>query len=359
MPGPAYAYRLIEPGRPLERVELPAPTPGAGEVTIQVAGCGLCHTDVAFASGEVRTRRALPLSLGHEVAGIVTDAGSEEVQRLVGCPVVVPAVLPCAACAACRAGRPTICSRQRMPGCDIDGGFATWMVVPARHLCLVPAPADGGVGPEGLSLWELAVIADALTTPLEAIARADVVEGDLVVVIGAGGVGGFAVQIAVARGARVVAVDVDPRRLEQAVGHGAAMALDARNVQGRVLKERIAEFARIEDIPGFRHKIFECSGTAAGQESAFSLLSFGAQLGVVGYTRDPVSLRLSNLMAFDAVARGNWGSDPTRLSEALALVVAGSVKLRSCLRGYDLSDVNQVLAAAAAGKLDHRPVLRP
>ena len=120
-------------------------------------------------------------------------------------PVLVPAVLPCGECDFCRAGRGNACPHQKMPGNDIHGGFSSHMMVPAAPL----VPLDGA--PEGFPLDDLSVVADAVSTAYQAALRADLCAGDLAVVVGAGGVGGFLVQIARALGARVVACDVKPR----------------------------------------------------------------------------------------------------------------------------------------------------
>jgi 6-hydroxycyclohex-1-ene-1-carbonyl-CoA dehydrogenase len=218
----AYGFRLAAHRQPLEQHELPTLEPGPDEVVVQVAGCGVCHTDVGFAFDGVPTRHPLPLVLGHEIAGRVVAAG-ERASAWLGKNVLVPAVIPCGACAACRAGRATICSQQFMPGNDGDGGFATHTRVPARGLCPIPDKL-----PAGLTLEMLSVVADAVTTPFEAIRRAEVSADDVTVFVGVGGVGGFGVQIAAARGAAVVAIDTDSERLELAAGHGASLTLDAQ-----------------------------------------------------------------------------------------------------------------------------------
>src|SRR3970040_1428406 len=105
------------------------------------------------------------------------DAASEGHDALVGRPVLVPAVIPCDACALCRAGRDTACTAQLMPGNDVHGGFATHVVVPARHL--VPLPDDL----TGDALAELSALSDAVTTPYQALRRAGVSAGDLVVIL--------------------------------------------------------------------------------------------------------------------------------------------------------------------------------
>src|SRR5579884_2317716 len=162
----AQGYRLVAPGAPLEPCELGVLEPAGDEVVVEVAGCGVCHTDVGYATEGVPTRHPLPLILGHEIAGRVVEAG-ERAGEWLGRAVIVPAVIPCGTCAACRAGRVTICRHQFMPGNDGDGGFATHVRVPARGLCPVPETL-----PKGITLAMLSVVADAVTTPFEAIRRA-------------------------------------------------------------------------------------------------------------------------------------------------------------------------------------------
>ena len=152
------SYRMVQPEKPLERLEQPAPVPGKGEVLVEVAGCGVCHTDLSFYSGKVRTNRPPPLVLGHEVAGTVVESG-EGFEDLLGQAVVVPAVLPCGECALCRGGRANACRAQKMPGNDMDGGFASHLCVPGRSVVRVGNPVPGH------ELWQLAVVADAVTTP--------------------------------------------------------------------------------------------------------------------------------------------------------------------------------------------------
>ena len=348
-----YGFRLIEPGQPLERWTMPSPSPEPGQVVVEVAGCGVCHTDVSFAVDGVPTRHPLPLVLGHEISGRVVDAGGEA-GEWVGRRVIVPAVVPCGACDSCAAGRPTICRRQFMPGNHGHGGFATHVTVPAYGLCPVPE-----VLPAGVSLALLSVVADAVTTPLEAIRRAGLGGDDVAVFVGAGGVGGFGVQIAAALGAAVVAIDVDVARLDLASAHGAARVLNASELDGREIKAAVRGFAKETERAGIGLKIFETSGTAAGQRTAWSLLGPGAHLAVVGFTPEKLELRLSNLMAFDAKAEGNWGSAPERYPEALELVLGGKVALEPYVEMHPLDRAPEVLEAVAEHRLSGRAILVP
>lgn len=349
----AHAYQLVAAGKPLEVRELDALEPAADEVVVQVAGCGICHTDVGFAFDGVPTRKPFPIVLGHEISGRVVEAG-ENARAWMGRLVVIPAVIPCGTCAACRAGRPTICRNQFMPGNDGDGGFATHVRVPARGLCAVPEPLPSGIASEFLS-----VIADAVTTPWEAIRRASVGPEDVAVFVGVGGVGGFGVQIAAALGAAVVAVDVDEEKLGLASDHGAGLVLNSATLGEKELKAAVRNFVKTSGRRGIGLKIFETSGTTAGQQTAFGLLDFGAYLAVVGYSAKKAEFRLSNLMAFDATARGNWGCPPDQYPAALDPVLKGKVAIAPYIEVHSLDEAPQVFEAVARHAIRRRVILKP
>ncbi len=342
-------------GEPMvsEPFELGAPSPG--HVVVEVAGCGVCHTDLGYFYDGVRTNHPLPLVLGHEVSGRVVQAGAGA-ERWIGKAVLVPAVIPCGECDPCRRGKATICATQKMPGNDVDGGFATHLAVPARGLCAVD---EARLAAAGLALADVSVVADAVTTPYQAVVQAGVGPGDLAVVIGVGGVGSYCVQIAAALGAKVVAIDVDPAKLEALAGHGVALGLDARKLDPKSLKKQIAEFAKASGLRSREWIIFECSGSAAGQATAWSLLVHGATLAVVGFTMDKVEVRLSNLMAFHARALGNWGCPPDLYPAALQLVLDGRVQVGPFVERRPLAEINQVFADVHARKLTRRAVLVP
>jgi 6-hydroxycyclohex-1-ene-1-carbonyl-CoA dehydrogenase len=349
----AYGFQLSAPNTPLQLCEFPVLDPGPEELVVQVAGCGVCHTDVGFAFDGVPTRHPLPLILGHEISGRVVATG-EKASSWLGRSVIVPAVIPCESCLACRAGRATICRQQFMPGNDGHGGFASHVLIPSRGLCAVPEPL-----PSGLTLEMLSVIADAVTTPYEAIRRSGLGREDIAIIVGAGGVGGFGVQIAAALGAAVAAIDIDQERLELASRHGAGLVLDARSTDLRGLKAAVRAFGKESSRKGIGLKIFEMSGTPAGQTTAFGLLDHGAYLGVVGFAPKTAELRLSNLMAFDATARGNWGCPPDQYPAALKLVLEGKVTLAPFIEFHSLEEAPDILDAVAKRTLRRRVILRP
>lgn len=351
------SWQMTGVGAPLVRArrELNLETLAPGTVVVRVAGCGVCHTDLGFLYDGVPTRHALPLTLGHEISGVVTHAGPGA-EAWLGRGVVVPAVIPCGECAACRAGRGAICARQIFPGNDDHGGFASHVQVPARGLC----PVDHGrLEASGLGLADLAVVADAVTTPYQAILNAGLRPGEVAVFVGIGGVGLFGVQIALAMGAHVAAIDTDPVKIERALAVGAEWARVAGPGGDKALKAELRQWAKEKGHPTTGWRIFETSGHPAGQSLAFSLLSHGAHLGVVGYTKEKVTIPLSNLMAFDATARGTWGCLPEHYPAVVGLIAEGKLKLGPYTERIPLSRINEVFAALHRGEQKKRPILIP
>lgn len=351
----SYRWMMNEPGQPFQKVAFEPDQPGAGEVIVEVAGCGVCHTDLGYFYDGVRTNHELPLALGHEISGRVTAAG-EGCEALVGKAVIIPAVIPCGECDLCQRGLKNICRNQKMPGNDIQGGFATHITVPGHCLCEID---EAKLAAAGLSLPDVAVIADALTTPYQACVQADINEGDLAIVIGIGGVGGYAVQIARAMGATVIAIDVDEEKLAKQKEFGASLTLNAKEYEGKALKKAISSYAKENGLRTTEWKIFECSGTSAGQNTAFGLLTFGAHIAVVGFTMAKLEIRLSNLMAFHAKAQGNWGCSPDYYPAALALVLDGKVTMEPFVQQHPLDQINEIFTAAHEHKLTARAILVP
>lgn len=351
----AIAWTVHALGAPMRREER-SETPGPGEVIVAVAGCGICHTDLGFYYEGVPTRHPLPLTLGHEIAGTVVAAGAGA-EPWLGRQVVVPAVIPCGACDPCLFGRGQICAQQVFPGNDVHGGFASHLRVPARGLCAVPDLKDRARNRAGLGLADLAVVADAVSTPYQAATRAGLQPGDLAVVVGVGGVGGFCVQIAAALGANVFAIDVDEARLERMRAFGAGAT--SRPDDFKALRAQVRSFAKAHGVPSFRWKIFECSGAPAGQTTAYSLLEHGGYLSVVGFTPQKIEIRLSNLMAFDATVQGNWGCLPALYPGALDLVLSGQVQLGPFIERRPLDAIQESFAELHAHAPSRRIILCP
>jgi 6-hydroxycyclohex-1-ene-1-carbonyl-CoA dehydrogenase len=345
------AVRFTEVGAPLVIEEVPKPEPGEDQVLVQVAGCGVCHTDIGFWKDGVPTKKGPPLTLGHEISGKVIEAGSQY-DSMLNREVIVPAVIPCGVCELCKEGRGNICRGQMMPGNDIDGGFAEYVVTPGQGLCVVE---DRG----GYELAELSVIADAVTTPYQAVVRSGLREGDLAIVVGVGGVGTHCVQVASALGAHVVAIDVDDKKLSAVADRGAGLTINSAQSDFKAIKKQIGGQAKEWGCTGHSWKIFECSGQPGGQDTAFGLLTYASTLLVVGFTLAKREVRLSNLMAFDATVQGTWGCKTELYPEALKLVIEDKVTLKPFIQTYPMSEAPDVIQQVADHKIDKRAILIP
>ncbi len=345
------------PGKPMARKSRNE-SPGEGQVLVEVAGCGVCHTDLGYYYDGVPTRHPFPLTLGHEVSGRVVKTG-KGAEKWNGRAVVVPAVMPCGSCDACLHGHGSVCPTQIFPGNDVHGGFGTHLVVPAAGLCPVPDLADRVQNVAGLDLAALSVIADAVSTPFQAIYRSGLERGDLAVFVGLGGVGGFGAQIAASRGAVVVGIDPDQGRLDALVPYGVKAGFRPDLLDAKALKGAVRDLAKERRIPSWRHRIFECSGTKGGQETAFNLVGHGSYLSLVGFTTARVEVRLSNLMAFDATVQGNWGCLPKYYPAVVDLALSGKVALEPFIERRPMSSINETFADLKEHRVAKRVVLVP
>jgi len=337
----------------IERKSIPVPELKDGEVLVEIAGCGVCHTDLGYFYMGVPTVQKPPLTLGHEISGVVVE-GEE---KWLGKEVIVPAVMPCNRCPICEMGRGNRCLSQKMPGNSLGvyGGFSSHIPVPSEDLCEVGDRGD-------VPLSHLAVIADAVTTPYQAAKRADLREGDRVVVIGVtGGVGVYMAQMAKAFGAStVIGIARNEQKLERALKYGADFTINSRDKDAKAVREEVKAYCKEKGLPhNWGWKIFECSGSRAGQEMALGLLSFVGKLVVVGFTMAKVEYSISRLMAFDAEMIGTWGCLPGYYPDALKLVLEGKVQIEPFVETRPMSSIVETFEEAHAGKLMRRVVLVP
>lgn len=346
----------VETGRSVEGelklVEIPVPELQPTEALVEIAGCGVCHTDLGYFYNGVPTVTTPPLTLGHEISGVVV-AGDN---KFVGKEVIVPAVMPCNSCPICDAGRGNRCLSQKMPGnsLSIYGGFSSHIPVPSDNLCVVKNRGD-------FQLAELAVIADAVTTPYQASVRAELKKGDNVVIIGTGGVGSYVVQMAKAFGARtVVGVDLDPEKLKRALQYGADFVINSTAKDAKAVRDEFQEICRTNGLPSkYGWKVFEVTGVAAGQAIALRLLSFIGKLIVIGFGTQKNEFSISRLMALDAEIIGTWGCLPQHYPKVLKLVLEKTIKIRPFTETRPMRKIKEVFEEAHAGKLMKRIVLTP
>lgn len=335
----------------LEKAELPVPELQPGESLVEVAGCGVCHTDLGYFYDGVPTVQKPPLTLGHEISGMVV-AGD-----LLGKKVIVPAVMPCNACPICASGRGNRCLAQKMPGNSLGpyGGFSSHIPVPSQDLCVIEDT-------KGLPLSHYAVVADAVTTPYQAAVRADFREGDLAVVIGAtGGVGVYMTQMVKALGARfVVAIARSEEKLQRSLKYGADAIINSKDKDARQVQNEFREICKAKGLPhNWGWKIFEVTGTKAGQEIGLTLLSFVGKLIVVGFGMAKNEYSISRLMAFDAEIIGTWGCLPKYYPIVLDMVQQGKIQIEPFLETRPMSSIKEAFEEAHSGKIMRRIVLEP
>ena len=310
--------------RPLTVEDIPVPEPGPEEVLVKVAACGLCHTDLHYLDHGTPTFKKPPLVLGHEVAG--TLASPDPTGRLgEGDPVLLPAVISCGRCDACRSGRENICENGVMLGNNIDGGYAEYLTVPAKDVFRLP---------EEIPLVEGSIIADALTTPYHAVMnRGRVRPGDRVVVVGCGGVGLNVVQMAAAVGARVVGVDVSDAKLDWARRLGAEAVLNSAGAErpDKALRELTDGGAAVA---------FEAVGRPETQELAVSAVRTGGRVVFVGYSPKPMELNAGRVMFRELEIVGSLGCRPVDYPRVIDLVRQGRIRVTELVnRRFPLDDI--------------------
>ncbi len=211
------AIRLVEPAQPLQLSDLPDPTPGANEVVVDVQRAGICHTDAHYRSG--LGTLTLPRTLGHEVAGVISATGADVKDLREGQRVALHYLTSCGTCERCTKYGEQFCPEGGMLGKEVDGGYAQRVVVPAFNAIPIP---------DGVSSDVAAIMMCSTATAYHALRLASITAGESVAVLGFGGLGVSAVQLARALGAsEVYAVDVVPSKLELASQFG-AIPLDAR-----------------------------------------------------------------------------------------------------------------------------------
>jgi propanol-preferring alcohol dehydrogenase len=214
------AARLHRIHGPLQIDRIPIPSPGPNDILLEVKASGICHSDLNYRDGVAPVRR-LPITLGHEITGIVAGKGRKVKDIRLGETVLVHYVSSCGKCPYCRTNRENLCSSYQMIGKDIDGGFSQYAVVPARSAVLLP---------RAIPFEQGAILGCAVSTAYHALKRGRVQPGDSVVIIGAGGLGMHAVQLAkrIFRAGTIIAVDRFDWKLEQAMKLGATGTVNAK-----------------------------------------------------------------------------------------------------------------------------------
>jgi len=266
------AIQLIEIGQPLEAREVPIPEPGPNEICVRVQAAGICRSDVHYRSG-LGTVGPFPHTPGHEVAGIVEKIGSEVMVLQHGQRVALHYMITCGECSMCRTGREQFCLSGRMIGKDIAGGYAEAIVIPARNA--VPLPDE-------VSFEHGAVLMCSTATVFHALRKGRLAPGESVAVVGVGGLGLSAVQLALIFGAtEVFAIDIDESKLETAAGYG---AIPIHAATGNPVEEVARRTGRGVDL------VLELIGLPQTMRQSVEMLGVQGRAVMVGLASEPLIL---------------------------------------------------------------------
>ena len=329
--------------QPLQLKERPVPSPGPGEVLLKVQACGICGTDLKIVGGKLPGIISLPHVPGHEIAGEIAAVGAGVEGLRAGDRGIVYMYVTCRDCELCRTGRENICFSVRRLGFELPGGFAQYVKLPAYSFCRVGAQSP---------LHEMAVLTDAVATPyhaLKSIAR--VRQGDAVLVVGAGGLGLHAVQLARLAGARVAAVDVREESLEQARSHGAELLVHPQRVDPR---------KAVLDWTGGTGADIVLEGVGQNVTFSWSLrcLKRGGTLVIMGYDPlHPLEVDSKEMHYNEWRIAGTRATTKQELLELIELTERGLLK-PVVARTLPLDQVNAGLEAVRGGDQVGRVVIR-
>jgi len=303
---------LLSEYKKLSVVDMPVPDIGEGDVLVRVRACGICGSDIHGYDGSTG-RRIPPLVMGHEAAGVVERVGAGVRGFEPGDRVSFDSTVSCGACAFCRSGRINLCDNRTVLGVSTGeyrrhGAFAEYVAVPSRIVYKLP---------DGLP-FERAALLEAVSVAVHAVSRRVPAPDDTAVIVGSGMIGVLILQVLRAKGiARVLAVDVDPRKRALAIRIGAAHALDPA--------ERDVP-ATVRELTGGRGAgvSFEVVGHSDTLSTAIRCLRKGGTAVLVGNLSPKVELPLQEVVSREIDVLGSCASSG-EIPESIDLLARGAV----------------------------------
>jgi propanol-preferring alcohol dehydrogenase len=345
------AFQLLAVGEPPRIVEIPVPVPGPGQILVRVTAASICHTDLAVAAFDDQTLTAwgidLPMTLGHETAGVVEVAGAGVTDVAVGDPVLVNSAWGCGTCDRCARGAENLCLRVKeagvkSPGIAGQGGMAEFILVDSiRHL-----------HPLGdVDAVKAAPLADAGVTSFRAIevSRAKLDASSTVVVIGVGGLGHLAVQIInTTSPARILAVDRGSDRADLARRSGADLFLESDDFTADQIRAETG--GRGADV------VIDFVGSDSTARLAVQTVVTGGDITLVGVGGGSLAASVTSLPPEVTVRTIYWATR-TGMSAVLDLARRGLV--RPAIQTYPLDAAPVAFADVETGRVLGRAVLVP
>ncbi len=306
---------LLSKYRHLEIADLPRPSPGAGEVLLEVAACGICGSDVHGYDGS-SGRRIPPIVMGHEAAGTVVSAGPDVSGFSAGDRVTFDSTVYCGACSFCRRGQVNLCEDRQIVGVSCEefrrnGAFAEYVTVPAHILYKLP---------DDLSFPEAAML-EAVAVALHAVSLAETEPGSTALVIGAGMIGLLIVQAAHVAGCeRVILADLDDTRLRLGADLGADDLVNTGTT------DIVHEIARLTENRG-ADIVYEAVGRGETVAASIDCVRKGGSVILVGNIAREVVLPLQKVVTRQIRLQGSCSS-AGEYTEAMSLVASGQIQVK-------------------------------
>lgn len=341
------AVRFMGVGKPAQVMELPTPEPKAGEVLVKIGGAGVCHSDLHVLHQGIGITH--PFTLGHENAGWVAKVGSGVKAWKEGDAVAIYGPWGCGHCHACQQSFENYCENWKPGqsyggGLGSDGGMAEYMIVPSERLLV----SLGNLKPE-----DAAPLSDAALTPYHAIKRALplLTPESTAVVLGVGGLGHMAVQLLrCLSGCRIVAGDVDDKKLEMAKKLGADLVVNTKNADEA--KEKINKFCG----PRKAALVLDCVGVQPTVTLGSQIVGMNSHFTIVGLGGGKLTMDGFSIPFGCMVNTPYWGSR-AELQEVLSLAQAG--RIHAEVTHFKLDETPKVYEKLEAGQIQGRAVIVP
>jgi L-iditol 2-dehydrogenase len=305
---------LLKEYKKLELVELPRPQIGSDELLVQVRACGICGSDIHGYDGSTG-RRIPPLVMGHEAAGVVAERGSQVDRFHAGDRVTFDSTVSCGTCPACRSGRINLCERRQVLGVSCqefrrNGAFAEYVVVPQNIVYRLPDEFP----------FHHAAMIEAVSIAVHAANRTPTSLGQTAVVVGSGMIGLLVIQaIRLAGCSRVIAIDLDPNKLELARKLGADITIDSSK------HDPVAEVMKATDGRG-ADVALEVVGIAATVQMAIQCTRRGGAITLVGNLAPKVEVPLQAIVTRELTLYGSCASNG-EIPECIDLMRRGLIQV--------------------------------
>jgi 2-desacetyl-2-hydroxyethyl bacteriochlorophyllide A dehydrogenase len=333
---------VVRPGEIVVE-EADRPTPLPHEVLVETTVSGVCGSDTHASHGR-HPFVPLPYFPGHEVVGVVREAGAEVTSVKPGDRVTVEPTLPCWECKMCTTGRSNVCENLRFFGCGYEqGGMADFFTIPANRLHVIPDELDD---------FQAALI-EPLSTPVHAVRLSGGVEGKAVVIIGAGTIGLLVLAAARHAGARrIVMTDMLPSKRERALRLGADAVVDAS--RSDIVEAIRGELGESADV------VFDCVAIQPTVDQAIALAMKAGTVMIVGVPASAVMVPLPQIQDLQMRIQGSATYLPEDYQTAIEIILAGGVTAEDFITSrFPLDEVSEAFAASSGGEEVKVVVTRP